>query len=231
MKKFYKEVAVEQIEVGYAITLDGKTIKTPAGSLLAVPNRVLADLIASEWNMIEDGGDIIPKAMEYMQLASTAIDKVIPNMIEVSHNVVGYAMNDLLCYRCGDNPELRMIEDKAWNKWTKWAKEVAGMDMQIADGIVPVNQTPAVKANAMIHLAEFDGFKLTVMADLTAIYGSYVLGLAVMREEISIMKAYEISRTDELYQIEKWGVDSEAEKSANDIKESLKKTEKFLKVL
>ena len=231
MKKFYKVVDVVQCDSGYCVTLDDKTIKTPAGALLAMPSKALAQNIASEWNDITEGEEIKPQTMGYMQLASTAIDKVLPNMHEVSHNLMQYAMNDLLCYRSGDNLELRTLQDKAWDKWIYWAKENSHIDLIVGEGIVPINQSPAVKANALLELNKFDGFKLTVMADLTAIYGSFVLGLAVMQGAVTMLEAYEISRTDELYQIAQWGIDAEAEQSAEQVRIDLKKTEKFLSLL
>jgi chaperone required for assembly of F1-ATPase len=44
----------------------------------------------------------------------------------------------------------------------------------------------------------------------TALYGSAILALAVQRERLTAEEAFELSRVDEAFQQEKWGVDEEA---------------------
>ncbi|MGO7421842.1 ATP12 family protein, partial [Rhizobium ruizarguesonis] len=48
-KRFYIDVAVAEHEGGFAITLDGKMVRTPARQVLAVPTEALARLVAAEW--------------------------------------------------------------------------------------------------------------------------------------------------------------------------------------
>ena len=231
MKKFYKEASAVKKDEGYCITLDGKTIKTPAGNLLAMPSETLANKIVAEWDCVKEGEEIIPESMGYMKMASTAIDKVIPHTAEVCRNLMPFAMNDLLCYRSGDNLDLRTMQDGAWDKWVAWAKKFADIDLIIGEGIIPIDQSPSVKVSAMLKLQNYDGFKLTVMADLTSIYGSFVLALSAVEGKISMQDAYDISRVDELYQIQKWGVDDEAQKSTQIIKDELVVTSDFLKYI
>ncbi len=48
-KRFYKEAGVAEAEGGFAITSDGKPIKTPSGRTVTVPVRAIAEAIAEEW--------------------------------------------------------------------------------------------------------------------------------------------------------------------------------------
>jgi chaperone required for assembly of F1-ATPase len=46
-KRFYRSAAVEEQKTGgFAVTLDGRTVITPAGRPLAMPTRALAEAIA-----------------------------------------------------------------------------------------------------------------------------------------------------------------------------------------
>ena len=48
-KRFYSEAGVAEAEGGFAVTLDGKPIRTPSGRVVAVPSRAIAEAIAAEW--------------------------------------------------------------------------------------------------------------------------------------------------------------------------------------
>ena len=49
MKRFYKEVSVAPTEGGFAVLLDGRSVKTPARNTLVLPTQKLATAIAAEW--------------------------------------------------------------------------------------------------------------------------------------------------------------------------------------
>ena len=45
-KRFYANAAVDEADSGFAITLDGKPIRTPSGRRVVAPTREIADAIA-----------------------------------------------------------------------------------------------------------------------------------------------------------------------------------------
>ena len=51
LKRFWKTVDIEMRDNSYAVTLDGRPLKTPSGNKLLVPRhkKLAATLIASEW--------------------------------------------------------------------------------------------------------------------------------------------------------------------------------------
>ena len=59
MKRFYREVAVEESGGGWRITLDGRAIKTAVGAPQIVPTRPLAEALAAEW--AAQGDEIDPR--------------------------------------------------------------------------------------------------------------------------------------------------------------------------
>ena len=97
MRRFYKEAAVSAEAEGFAVTLDGKTVRTPEGTKLVLPNQALAEAVASEW--LAQVETIKPHTMPLTQLASTALDRMGPKRGPVVDHILSYADTDLLCYR------------------------------------------------------------------------------------------------------------------------------------
>ena len=88
MKRLYKQAAVLPAESGFAVMLDGKTVRTPAKAGLVVKSRALADAIAAEWQA--QGDKVDPDTMPLTRLASTAIDLVTPRHGEIVAMVAKY---------------------------------------------------------------------------------------------------------------------------------------------
>jgi chaperone required for assembly of F1-ATPase len=55
-----------------------------------------------------------------------------------------------------------------------------------------------------------DDFTLAGFAFASALFGSTLLGLALQRGWLSADEAFDLSRVDETFQEEKWGIDDEA---------------------
>ena len=60
-KRFYTDVTVEGEGDGFAVKLDGRSVKTPGKKLLALPTRAAAELVAEEWRA--QGETIDPGSM------------------------------------------------------------------------------------------------------------------------------------------------------------------------
>ena len=71
-KRFYTSAGVAEADGGFAVTLDGKPIRTPSGRPVIAPRREIADAIVAEWNA--QGDMINPLSMPLT--GSSAIDPV-----------------------------------------------------------------------------------------------------------------------------------------------------------
>ena len=58
-------------------------------------------------------------------------------------------------------------------------------------------------------ITHYNAFNLTGLHELTAISGSVIIGLAVMEDHIDVNEGVEAAQLDSLYQLERWGDDSE----------------------
>jgi chaperone required for assembly of F1-ATPase len=63
-------------------------------------------------------------------------------------------------------------------------------------------------------VAAHDTFELVGLHELVTLSGSLVLGIAISRGLLDGATAWDLSRLDELWQAEHWGLDAEAEAAA-----------------
>lgn len=207
-RRFWKAVAVEREGEGWAVRLDGRTPRTPAGARLALPTEAAAGLVAEEW--AAQGQSIEMAAMPATRLAATAIDRVGRARAEVADEIARYAGSDLLCYFAEAPAELAARQQREWGPWLDWAERALDLRLARTAGIVHAAQ-PAEAVDRVRELAlGLDDFGLAGLAMAAPLFGSAVLALAVQRGELAAPAAFDLSRLDEAFQEGQWGVDAEA---------------------
>lgn len=229
IKRFYKQADVAEAEGGFAVQLDGRTIKTPAGKRLVVPSRSLADAIAAEWDA--QGEEIHPGQMPMTQLASTALDRIDPERAVIQEQMAKFATTDLLCYRAEFPPDLVARQTDQWQPLLDWAAETLGAALVTTATIIAIEQPQAALAALNAHLDSYDVWRLTTAQAACAASGSLVLALALADGRLSGEETYELSQLDETYQIEKWGEDYEAADRREVLKRDILAAERLLRLV
>ncbi|MFV0492372.1 MAG: ATP12 family chaperone protein [Pseudorhodobacter sp.] len=204
-KRFWKTASVEEAAEGFSVMLDGRSLRSPAKAALILPKRDLAAAIATEWDAQQE--EVQPETMPFTRIANSAIDKVAPQFDAVVGVIAAYGASDLLCYRAGDPEELVARQSDAWDPVLDWAAETLGTCLTVTTGVIPVDQPPEAISRLEEELRDLDPFRLAAIHDLVAISGSLVLGLAVARSQLAPERAFDLSRIDEIWQMERWGED------------------------
>lgn len=212
MKRFYKTVSVETDGDAFLVTLDGRTPRTPSGSLLALPSRGLADRVAQEWDAQSEA--VRPQTMPLTRLANVAIDRTPDSRSALADELVRYCTTDLVCHLADAPRELVARQDAAWAPVREWAASALRIALKPTVGIIAVDQEDAALKAARDHALSLDDFRATGLAWAVPLFGSALLGLAVERGELRADDAFERSRLDEAWQIEQWGEDDEAAEAA-----------------
>jgi chaperone required for assembly of F1-ATPase len=207
-RRFYKKVSVKPAGEGFGLRLDGRTAKTPGGAPLSAPTGALAAVMAAEWERQGDKIDYV--TMPVTRLAFTAIDRTPSHRAGLAEEVSRYAGSDLLCYLAEAPASLVERETELWAPWLAWAETALGVSLRISAGVAPTTQDVAALALVRRLSLELADFPLTGLAFAAGLYGSAVLAFAVQRGEISALDAYELSRLEEAFQEQRWGVDEEA---------------------
>ena len=228
-KRFYKTAAAAKVDGGYAVQLDGKSIKTPLGTLLVMPNEVLAGAVADEWNA--QGDEIDPKSMDLTPLAGTAIDRVPGVRDDLIEGLLRYGDTDLLCYRSEHPKDLVQRQDAAWQPLLDWAADTLGARLEPTQGIVPITQAATARAAFKAVLDGYDNWTLAALGELVGISGSLVVGLALVKGHLSVQDALSICHVDEDHQIETWGLDAEAVKRRENVTKDLTAAYRFYELL
>lgn len=211
-KRFYTQVETSRGEEGWVVTLDGRAVRTPAGKRLHLPTENLVQLVADEWRA--QGERIDLASMFNTRRAYGVADRPAEIRKHLTEQCVRYGGTDLVCYLADRPAELRRRQEDAWGPMRAWAGEHLGVQLTAVTGILPVEQPASSLEAIWRHAGTLDDFRFDGLVAAISLTGSAVLGLAVERRRVSAHEAFEISRVDELFQIERWGEDGEAAKRA-----------------
>ena len=204
---------------------DGRPVKTPAGNRLALPTRALAEAVAQEWK--EQGDTVLPASMPLTKYANTTLDGIARNRAAVAAELAGYGGNDLLCYRAEEEP-LAVRQAAQWDALLDWAHEIHGARLATACGVIHHAQSPEAQGALANAVASLDDWTLAGLQPLVTITGSLVLALAVAAGRLTPAQAFALSRVDEDFQAEKWGVDDEARERAENLAAEIEIAGKFI---
>ncbi|MBI3276067.1 MAG: ATPase, partial [Methylocystis sp.] len=203
-----------RLDGGFAVLLDGGTVKTPAGRQPVVPCLALADALAAEWKGQGEGVD--PAAMPLTRLVNAAIDGVAGRMLETQAEVVKYGACDLVCYRASEPIQLALAQAAAWDPLVAFARAKLGADLILAQGVMFAPQpAPALAAlrNAVRAYVGDDAaspFRLAALHAATTLTGSCVIAMANALGEIGVAQAWGAAHVDEDAQMDAWGADPES---------------------
>ena len=209
-KRFYKDVSVGARDGGFAVLLDGKSMRTPAGGALVAPTESAAGLIAAEW--AAQGESIDPSTMPVTRLVNSGLDGVARDTAGVAADVVKYSGSDLVCYRAGEPEALVAEQSAAWDPAIAFAREKFGARFALAEGVMFVNQPDETVAAIARAVAPYEKapLKLAALHSMTTLLGSALLALMVARRALSAEEAWAATHVDEDHQMRLWGVDTEA---------------------
>jgi len=229
-RRFYKDVTVAAADDGgFGISLDGRNLRTPQGRAFRAPTRPVAEQVAEEW--AGQGETIELATMHANRLANTAIESIGGSREAVADQIAQYAGTDLTCYFAEGPAALVERQNAAWGPVLERARAEEGLAFVRAEGIVHRDQPPETLARVRALALELDDFALAGLAFGVSLFGSAVLALGVQRGWLGGEEAFELSRVDEAFQEEKWGVDEEAAERTERLREEARMLERWFRGL
>ena len=209
IKRFYTAAAsAERSDGSFAVELDGRPIKTPAGRALAVPSRALADAIAAEWNAQTE--EIKPDDLTFTRLANSAIDGVAGKEEAVAQDIANYAASDLLCYRAQSPEALAAKQAKEWDPILAWVRGEYDAPFHVTAGLQHTAQPTASLDAIRSAISGMGPFRLAALHAMTTLTGSALIALAHAKGFLDADAAWQAAHVDEDWQIAQWGEDFEA---------------------
>jgi chaperone required for assembly of F1-ATPase len=206
-KRFYARTGIAEAEGGFAITLDGKPIRTPSGRIVTVPIRALADKVAVEWEAQQEVID--PLTMPLTRFANSVVESVVDRAGLVRDDIAKYLRSDLLFYRASHPEALVEREARHWDGVLYWVADTFGAHFILAEGISPVHQ-PEQAVEAARAALPLEPWSIAAMHVVTTLTGSALLALALMHGRLDPDQVWAAAHVDEDWNAEQWGEDEES---------------------
>jgi chaperone required for assembly of F1-ATPase len=205
-KRFYAHADVLETDGGFAVTLDGKPIRTPSGRQVVVPVKAIAEAVVAEWQAQQETID--PLTMPLTRFANSVVQSVADRADLVADDVAKYLRSDLLFYRAGHPEALVAREAEHWDPVLFWAADALRARFILAEGIVHVRQPDSAVAAARAAFPD-DPWSIAALHVVTTLTGSALLALALLHGVREPDQVWAAAHVDEDWNAEKWGVDEE----------------------
>jgi chaperone required for assembly of F1-ATPase len=227
---FVVPALVERQDGAYGVALDGKPLKTPAGTEIAVASRALAEAVVAEWR------DRVPRAkapkidfvkLPLTRIVGTALDRIPPKRDAVLDELIAHAETELLCVRASEPTSLVERQAKIWQPLLDWLALAYDAPLIVSHAIAAPDQPKSSLDALRKALAATDDLKLAGIGVAVAATGSLVVSLALADGCIDASQAFDACELDATFQIERWGEDSESTARRADVRAELVVAERF----
>ena len=229
MKRFFTTATTSRDHGGHTVRLDGRPIHTPGRRLLILPTAALARLVAGEWSA--QGETIRPDTMGVTRLVTTVTDRLPQHRDDAVAEILDYAESDLLCYRAATPAVLAERQAAAWQPWLDWAARRKCAPLRVTAAIDPLPQPPASLEALGQITRRLDDWHVVGLHATTRLTGSIVLGLALLEGELGANAAFDLALLDELFEIERWGLEAEQERRQATFRSDLAAAEAYCRAL
>lgn len=186
----------------YELTLDGRKLRTPLGSVFRVKNQFLALAIANEWRSQMD-----MKYMHLTTLTNTVIDNPMHATVDSLAESVGeYLSTDTLCFRSREPKELVHMEQQLWDPLVHWFAEYMESEMTVTTDVAGIGPVPIATRHLFQMQLSKQAFAILVGLNFaTENLKSAILSTALMQHKISVADAVRLSRLETEFQVGQWG--------------------------
>jgi chaperone required for assembly of F1-ATPase len=207
-KRFYKDVGIGAVDGGFAVTLDGRSPRTPGQKAVVVASEAMARAMAAEW--AAQGQVIDAETMPVVRLVNSAVEAGEERSGALRDEVVKYAGNDLLLYRADTPRELVEEQERRWDEALIRLARHFGVTFQPTIGIIHQAQPAATLARLAEALADELTIPLVALVSITGITGSGLLALALRHGLLTAEEVWIAAHVDEDHNIRLWGEVPEA---------------------
>lgn len=208
-KRFYTVVDVARGEDGFAVTLDGRGLRTPAKKLpIVFPVLEMAQAMAEEWAAQDKVID--PATMPLTRLINSAVESGEEMAPAFRAEIGKFAGSDLLLYRADTPQELVAEQERVWDDVLVKLARKFDVAFQPTIGIIHQAQPESTLEKLDTALEGQGLLGLTALVSITGITGSGLLAIALLHELATPDEVWTAAHVDEDHQIRLWGEDEEA---------------------
>lgn len=190
----------------WALTLDGRHVRTPANKLLTLPTENMAMAIALEFD-VQDL-HILPYTMPMTTLATTSIDQISISHVRTTSiaGMIRQLNNDLITLRSNEPEDLVENEDETWGAICQWASEHYGCPVHATNNWLHVQQEQKLVEAVEADLQTRSDWSLAVLDNVSGATGSTLIAMALYHGRLDSAAANKAARLQEQYQVDRWGM-------------------------
>lgn len=226
-RRVYKAVSFAVNDAGLSsVLLDGKPALTPLRKPLASEARDLVKAVAAEWEAQDPHVD--PETMPLTRLLATEIDRVAPQRDAVIDSLLTFIDADSICYRAAHPADLRERQRAAWQPVAEWLLREKDIALAATEGLMPAAQAPGTAPRMRKALEGLSDAQLTAFQAAASLTSSLALAFALVHKNLTAANTFAAAFLDELYQVEKWGEDTQAHNRRQRIAGDLAAIERYL---
>lgn len=207
-RRFYKDVGVGTTPAGYAVTLDGRSPRTPGQKPVVVPQEGLAAAMAEEW--AAQGEFIDPRIMPIVRLVNSAVEAGVERLPALRDEIVRFAGNDLMLYRADTPRELVAEQERVWDAALVKLARHFDVSFRPTIGIVHQPQPQSTLDRLAAALTGVGLIEIVALNSLTGIAGSGLLAIALREGLMDAEAIWAAAHVDEDFNIRLWGEVEEA---------------------
>ena len=228
MKRFWTAAHAVAVDGGWAVMLDGKQLRSPAGTAMVVPSRLLAEAISAEWNATECALEVDFRLLKLTHIAHVSLDRMGPEQVAA---LAAYGETDLLCYRADGPHALQAAQSAAWDPILDWAQLRYNTRFSVTEGVIHTPQPPETVARLAAEFRARSRWEQAALHPVITITGSLVIALALHEGALTIDAAWEAGLLDELWQAARWGEDELAAQSRSERQAAVQAGARFIELL
>ncbi len=226
-RRVYKNASFAvDIAGAFAVLLDGKPALTPLRLPFASKARSIIEAVAAEWDAQNPHVD--PETMPLTRLLATEIDRIAPQREAVIDSLLTFVDADSICYRAGHPADLRERQRAAWQPISDWLLREHDIALTATEGLMPATQAPETASQMRKVLEGLNDAELNAFQATASLTHSLALAFALVHKKVTAANCFAAAFLDELYQVEKWGEDTDAHNRRQRIAGDLNAIERYL---
>ena len=204
--KLKKRLKIVSLNNNYKILVNGNLASYDGKKEISLPYQ---NLILKIFEEIENNFGKVPKQLSYASLSYNSVIKKECGFKKTINELLEYFHCDLICYRAESPKELKSIQKYYWDPIVLKMKKKLNINLKVFIGISYFPQNIEDERKIKIILNKLNEFELTVLENFIRLSGSFSVSLLVFLNCLNVQSAWKISILDEMWQMEKWGIDKE----------------------
>lgn len=208
MKRFFREVTVQEVVGGWQVALDGRPVMTQQGSPQLLASRQLGEILAAEWAGL--GQEFGPSDLPQRDLADMAIDLIAPARSKAIAKLLSYIDTDTLCYQAQPDEPLAHRQREVWEPILCRFEARECVTLQRVHGIVHKPHPEASMKRLREQLGALDDFTLAGLTAMASLAASLCIAVEANQPAADGEALWNAANLEEDWQVEQWGEDTQA---------------------